>query len=148
MEPSAQPARLRHFGLHRGRRWVFRLAAISGFVAFSLFGLSQPAVAQEAFNTANVIKLSEWLMYIALATCIGGIFVSTALWAIGSKGQNPGQELTGKKGIVLCLTAAFFIGILPHLIGFFENLASQEGSKTGVYMGGTCTQEDVHAGRC
>jgi hypothetical protein len=83
------------------------------------------------FNTANIEKLSGWLAWLALLSCIIGIFISASLWALGSKGQNPGQELTGKKGMILCCTAAFFVGALPNLLGWLEGAAHQADT-TGV----------------
>jgi hypothetical protein len=83
------------------------------------------------FNTANIARLSGWLAWAALMTCIIGICISAALWAAGSKGQNPGQELTGKKGIILCCTAAFFVGALPAMLSFLEDKA-READVTGV----------------
>lgn len=102
-----------------------------------------------ALKTDNLQTLADWLARIALAVCVGGILISCALWAIGSKGQNPGQELTGKRGIVLCITAAFFIGILPQMIDYFETLAARE-DQTGVTgsQGNACSYADRAAGRC
>lgn len=82
-------------------------------------------------ETANIINLSNWLAGMALLMCVAGVCVSCALWAVGSKGQNPGQELTGKRGLVVCGTAAFCIGALPHMIGWLERLSVSLDS-TGV----------------
>jgi hypothetical protein len=87
------------------------------------------------FNSANITTLSQWLEWIALLSCIIGICISSALWAIGSKGQNPGQELTGKKGLILCCTAAFFIGALPGMLSWLEG-AARAADKTGVVGNG------------
>lgn len=83
------------------------------------------------FNTANIQRLSSWLAWMALLSCIIGMFISAALWAAGSKGQNPGQELTGKKGMILCCTAAFFVGALPGMLNWLEARA-RDADVTGV----------------
>jgi hypothetical protein len=91
------------------------------------------------FNTSNIRKLSGWLAWLALLACIIGIFISASLWALGSKGQNPGQELTGKKGMILCCTAAFFVGAMPNLLNWLEGAAHQADTTgvTGSVAGGT-----------
>lgn len=76
-------------------------------------------------NTCNISWLSDGLAYYALLAALVGILISAALWAMGNKGQNPGTELTGKKGIILCLTAAFFIGALPAMINHLEGTAKK-----------------------
>jgi len=73
----------------------------------------------------DLVTLSNGLAYFALILCLAGVLISVSLWAIGSKGQNPGQELTGKKGMILCLTAAFFIGALPSLMDFLDEEADK-----------------------
>lgn len=88
-----------------------------------------------SLKTDNLTKLSRGLAWYALGTCMVGICVSSALWAMGSKGSNPGQELTGKRGLVLCLTAAFFIGALPGMINWLENQAARS-DEAGVTQSG------------
>ncbi len=116
-------------------------------VIATTLAVTQPAAAQEAFRTDNIRRLSDWLMLIALSVCVGGIFISAALWAIGSKGQNPGQELTGKKGIVLCLTAAFFLGILGPLVSFFENVANKDAATAGIDTSASTRDSQTQAER-
>lgn len=123
-----RPKQRRHFLLRR-------IATGSLFAAliFMVVFVEPATAAPQGLQTDNIEKLSSWLMYMAIATCVGGIFVSCILWALGSKGQNPGQELTGKRGIVLCLTAALFIGLLVPMINYFEQLAQKE-DKVGVIL--------------
>jgi len=85
-------------------------------------------------NPESLQDLSNGLAWFALALCLAGLLISASLWAIGSKGQNPGQELTGKKGFIVCITAAFFIGALPGLMNFLsaqaDGVAVEAKSKT------------------
>ena len=78
----------------------------------------QVGLAEEknGFQTCNVISLSNGLLFFALAVCIAGILVSAILWAAGSKGQNPGQELTGKRGIIVCVVAALILGAVQPIL--------------------------------
>jgi hypothetical protein len=82
-------------------------------------------------KTCSVRKLGNGLEFYAMATVIAGFFVAMILWVVGSKGQNPGQELTGKRGITVCLLAAFLIGAYPHLASFYNNIAVK-ADNTGV----------------
>lgn len=105
-------------------------SAITAFVVFTgtpAFAAGQPAKFDPAtgLNTANLEWFSNGLAYYALLAALVGLLVSASLWALGSKGQNPGTELTGKKGIILCCTAAFFIGALPAMISYLERQAKQ-----------------------
>ena len=61
--------------------------------------------------------------YSHLILCVGGIFVSCSLWALGSKGSNEGQQHTGKRGLIVCVTAAFIIGALPQIFSFYDGAA-------------------------
>ncbi len=76
--------------------------------------------------------LSNGLAWYALSASVVGILVSASLWALGSKGQNPGQELTGKRGLVVCCTAAFFVGIAPTLVNYLNQAAEHMDNKDPV----------------
>lgn len=82
-------------------------------------------------NTESINRLSNGLAFYALIACVVGICVSASLWALGNKGQNPGTELTGKRGLILCCTAAFFVGALPGMVGWLDREA-QRVDTTGV----------------
>ena len=83
-------------------------------------------------NTKNVNTLGNGFAFWALLACIAGIFGSAALWAMGSKGQRPGTELAGKKGIVVCVTAAFFVGALPAWSAYLDDV-SKKADPDGVH---------------
>ncbi len=72
---------------------------------------------------ANVQSLTNGLAWYALAACVVGILVSASLWAMGAKGQSPGQELTGKRGLILCCTAALVVGAAPTLVNYLNQAA-------------------------
>jgi hypothetical protein len=90
-------------------------------------------------------RLNAALQFYALTACVCGIFISRALWAMGSKGQNPGTELAGKRGIILCCTAAFFIGALPGWMSWLEDLARTADTNHVVPCKNILEQ---HEGRC
>lgn len=108
-----------------------RVGLTLGLAAVGSLLFASPASAQVEFNTENITTLSNWLAWLALLSCVMGICISAALWAMGSKGQNPGQELTGKKGMILCCTAAFFVGAMPNMLNWLEGAASSADT-TGV----------------
>lgn len=81
-------------------------------------------------NTKPVEDLTRGFAFWALLAAFVGILVSASMWAMGSKGENPGTELAGKKGMVLCVTAAFFVGAVPAMISYFDTQARQPGLDT------------------
>jgi hypothetical protein len=100
------------------------VSVLTGSVSVT-FGvvIAYSAPAGAATGTANLNKLTNGLYFFAMAACIAGMFLSAILWALGSHGQNPGQELTGRKGLIVCLTAAFFLGAMPAVINKSEQIA-------------------------
>ena len=76
-------------------------------------------------TTDNIEQVINGLEYWALMFCIVAIVIAAILWAVGSKGNNPGQELTGKRGIIVAVTAALFIGGIPSIMSFVTTNASQ-----------------------
>lgn len=87
-------------------------------------GGGTPTVAP-VLETENIENLGNGLAWYALAAAVTGIFISAALWALGSKGQNPGQELTGKRGIIVCLAAAFAVGGLNPFMTRLSEMANE-----------------------
>lgn len=120
----------------------FRVSARIFFVFLLVGGLVLliPGLAEAQVNSPNpgeaaaqastreardgIMSLTNGLAFYALIACVGGIFISSALWAIGSRGTNPGTELAGKRGIVLCCCAAFIVGALPAWMNYLESLAT------------------------
>jgi len=107
--------------------WAARAAIFFGATATGLGALESQAFAADPppFDTSHLQTLSDGLAWYALMMCLVGMLISSSLWAIGSKGQNPGQELTGKRGFIVCLTAAFFIGAIPNFINWLDTQAKQ-----------------------
>jgi hypothetical protein len=93
-------------------------------------------------SVASIKKAIDGLEFYALAACIAVVMISSAMWAAGSKGQNPGQEMAGKRGIITALTAAVFIGALPGLMNFVDNKA-KEADPVGVLTSGFPTVNQV-----
>lgn len=94
-------------------------------------GAGSSASGAGGFCTKNIEYLSNGLAYWGLAICVIGVFVSAALWAMGSKGQNPGQELTGKKGFIVCFAGAFAIGAAVPVINFMNDQAKTVATPAG-----------------
>lgn len=69
--------------------------------------------------------ISQGFAWYALVAALIGICVSAASWALGSQMQNPQQQLYGKKGFILCLTAAFLVGSVTQIMGWLDNEAAQ-----------------------
>lgn len=102
----------------------------------------QPSVPTS--TTKNVKDLANGLEFYALILCVGIIFIGAALWAIGSKGQNPGQELTGKRAFIVALTAAFLIGTIPALMTFL-NAQEKSADTVGVVPGSDAANNGIGA---
>jgi hypothetical protein len=75
--------------------------------------------------------LAQGFGWYALVAAMAGICISAASWAIGSQTQNSQQQLIGKKGFIICCTAAFFVGSVTQLMSWLENQAAQM-DETGV----------------
>lgn len=116
------PTSRRSTSATRAIRRIGVTLTLGGFLVLAADGAASAAA---AFDTSDVSSLSRGLAWYALGMCIVGIFISSAMWAMGSKGSNPGQELTGKKGILVCLMAAFFIGALPGMINWLSGQADK-----------------------
>lgn len=117
--------------LRKITRVAFPAALLAAIAVFALAGPASAAGAGAAGSVCqgddcaqNLITLTKGLMWYALMACVAGILVSSILWAMGSKGQNPGTELAGKRGLIVCCTAAFFLGALPAWITTLSNMAN------------------------
>jgi hypothetical protein len=97
---------------------------------------------EKNFDGTNLQSLSNGLAYLALFASLIGLLVASILWAMGSKGQNPGQELTGKRGFIVCLTAAFFVGAAPNMVNWLTDL-SKEADSAGVTSAQPLTLEQA-----
>ena len=84
--------------------------------------LAQPQVKREV-DVSGISKLTNGLAFYGLITAVGGVFISAALWAIGANGQNHGAELTGKNGMIVCLSAAFLLGFAPAWLQWLDDRA-------------------------
>jgi hypothetical protein len=125
---SPRRARTSLFGRMGVAVFSLGLAMVSVFTQGSM-----AAAATSTLDTSSLQKLTNGLAWFALLTCIGGIVVSASMWALGSKGQNAGTELIGKKGFIVCLTAAFFIGAVNPMIEWLDKKASSSDvDKAGV----------------
>ncbi len=68
------------------------------------------------------------LMLVSLAMCVAGIILSAGLWAIGSFSNNYTQSINGKKGFLICVASALFIGAAYVLVEFFFGLGQGAGN--------------------
>jgi hypothetical protein len=86
------------------------------------------------FQICSIVYFSNGLEFYALLLCVVGVMMSAMLWAAGSKGENPGQELTGKKGIIVCVVAALIVGAIPGLVTWADRQAraTDGGNVNGV----------------
>lgn len=133
-------------GLRTSVRLTGRVALTTLAVSAGMLIAATPAGAapdpEVSFNEAQrqISDIGNGLAWYALMMCLAGLLISSSLWAIGSKGQNPGQELTGKRGIIVCCTAAFFIGATPSFINWLEKEAP------GVDRSGVTNRANVSQG--
>ncbi len=109
-----------------GATFVALAIAIAAIFITSLPASAQvnspaPVPGQRAADSLR--ELTNGLAFYALLACMAGICISSALWAIGSRGLNAGTELAGKRGLVLCCTAAFVVGAVPVWINYLDQTA-------------------------
>ena len=65
--------------------------------------------------------LGAWALFAAL----GGLLISSMVWALGSFGGNYHAVSRGKTGVIVCAAAAVIAGAAAPIINFFANLGSQ-----------------------
>ncbi len=65
--------------------------------------------------------LAGWALFAAL----GGLLISSMVWALGSFGGNFHAVSRGKTGVIVCVAAALIAGAAAPIINFFSNLGSQ-----------------------
>jgi len=65
--------------------------------------------------------LAGWALFAAL----GGLLLSTIVWAVGSQGGNHHAISRGKTGVLVCAGAALIAGGAAPIINFFADLGSQ-----------------------
>lgn len=141
----------------KSNRTMSKIARVFAAILFTLLSvgfITEPASAAtgrpapaftpadtSSIETENVQQLADGLAYYALVACVIGMIVSASLWAMGSKGQNPGQELTGKKGFVLCCTAAFFVGATPAFVNYLNRAADTINTENGIAITQTLNED-------
>jgi len=65
--------------------------------------------------------LAGWALFAAL----GGLLISSMVWALGSFGGNYNAVSRGKTGVMVCAAAALIAGAAAPIINFFSDLGSQ-----------------------
>lgn len=63
-----------------------------------------------------ITEVLSALSFVALAMCIAGIVLSAGMWAIGSFSNNYTQSVNGKKGFLISVASALFIGAAYVLV--------------------------------
>jgi hypothetical protein len=61
----------------------------------------------------------------ALFASLGGLLISSIVWALGSFGGNYHAVSRGKTGVVVCAATALIAGAAAPIINFFAHLGSQ-----------------------
>ena len=65
--------------------------------------------------------LGGWALFAAL----GGLLISSMVWALGSFGGNYHAVSRGKTGVIVCAAAALIAGAAAPIINFFADLGAQ-----------------------
>lgn len=71
-----------------------------------------------------ITSLAGGLGWLAFIAAIAGIFISAGIWAIGAHSQNFSQTYNGKKGLLVSVLAAVFVGGGSALIGKFYDIGA------------------------
>lgn len=64
-------------------------------------------------------NLTDGIAGFAMIACLAGLVLCAGLWALGNSSNNLQQTVVGKKGTIVCFTAAALIGAAAELINFF-----------------------------
>jgi hypothetical protein len=64
-------------------------------------------------------SLTDGIGGFALISCLIGLVIGAALWALGSNSNNYQQTVIGKKACLVCWLGAMLIGAAPAIINFF-----------------------------
>ena len=67
-------------------------------------------------------KLISGVAFWALLAALGGLLISSAVWALSSHSGNYHHSAAGRRGAVVSAVAAFLVGAAPAIIAFFEDL--------------------------
>jgi hypothetical protein len=67
-------------------------------------------------------SLISGIAFWALLAALGGLLISSAVWALSSHSGNYQHSALGRRGTVVSAVAAFLVGAAPAIIAFFENL--------------------------
>ena len=67
-------------------------------------------------------KLVSGVAFWALLAALGGLLISSAVWALSSHSGNYHHTSMGRRGTVISAVAAFLVGAAPAIIAFFEDL--------------------------
>ena len=70
-------------------------------------------------TTAKMEKFASGTLYFAIAGCVVAI-CSRQFSGPQVQGPKSRQELTGKKGLIIAVTAAFLLGSIPAIMGFLD----------------------------
>lgn len=71
-------------------------------------------------EAGSIQELGDGLAYWGLMICVVGLLLSAIFMGLGIKQGNQGFHLNGKKGVITCLTAAFFIGATPGMVNYLH----------------------------
>ena len=132
-------------GAKRKQRSRSAKATVFFAVLLPVLIATNSAASAAEFDSSNLQNMSDGLAWYALWMCVTGILISSGMWAMGSRGQNPGQELTGKKGFIVCLTAAFFVGATPATISWLQHQADLADTD-GVGFNSPATLSEMNSG--
>jgi uncharacterized protein DUF6112 len=67
-------------------------------------------------------KLLSGVAFWALLAALGGLLISSAVWALSSHSGNYHHSAAGRRGTVVSAVAAFLVGAAPAIVAFFEDL--------------------------
>jgi hypothetical protein len=67
-------------------------------------------------------SLISGVAFWALLAALGGLLISSAVWALSSHSGNYHHSAAGRRGTLIAAVAAFLVGAAPAIIAFFEDL--------------------------
>ena len=67
-------------------------------------------------------SLISGVAFWALLAALGGLLISSAVWALSAHSGNYHHSAVGRRGTVIAAVAAFLVGAAPAIIAFFEDL--------------------------
>jgi hypothetical protein len=100
---------------------IAQIAVVIGFALVGAAGILLALWASRKFVSVTTVAspIIDAIIFYTIVASLGGMILSSGLWAVGSFSNNYTQSINGKKGFLICAGAALALGAAYSLIKFF-----------------------------